>query len=198
MYLCKDFYLAYPQILRTVTAESYLVDFQSDVILRTLSAKLPALQAPTETEVAPPAQWATDPNLIINRLSFSHIIELLKADSALKRAFYEGQALQNNWSVRDLQRAMNSMLFERTGLSTDKAAVVSKHTTGQGLTAEDVFRNPYMLEFLNLNEKPEYSESDLEHPSSTVSAGFSRFLTSPFIGPQGFQALKTPIFKKFM
>lgn len=162
LYLCKDFYLAYPQILRTVTAESYLVDFQSDVILRTLSAKLPALQAPTETEVAPPAQWATDPNLIINRLSFSHIIELLKADSALKRAFYEGQALQNNWSVRDLQRAMNSMLFERTGLSTDKAAVVSKHTTGQGLTAEDVFRNPYMLEFLNLNEKPEYSESDLE------------------------------------
>lgn len=162
LYLCKDFYLAYPQILRTVTAESYLVDFQSDAILRTASAKLPALQAPTETEAAPPAQWATDPNLIVNRLSFSHIIELLKADSALKRAFYESQALQNNWSVRDLQRAMNSMLFERTGLSTDKAAVVRKHATGHGLTPADVFRNPYMLEFLNLAEKPEYSESDLE------------------------------------
>lgn len=104
LYLCKDFYLAYPQILRTVTAESYLVDFQSDAILRTLSAKLPALQAPTETEVAPPAQWATDPNLIINRLSFSHIIELLKADSALKRAFYEGQALQNIFLAQGLKR----------------------------------------------------------------------------------------------
>ena len=64
--------------------------------------------------------------------------------------------------MRELQRAMNSMLFERTGLSTDKAAVVQKHAQGTGLTAEDVFRNPYMLEFLGLSEKTEYSESDLE------------------------------------
>jgi hypothetical protein len=55
--------------------------------------------------------------LMINQLSFSHIIELLKADSVIKRDFYAIQAIQNGWSVRELQRAINSMLFERTGLS---------------------------------------------------------------------------------
>jgi hypothetical protein len=57
-----------------------------------------------------------DSTLLLSRLSFSHFIELLKADRYLKRRFYEIQTIKNNWSLRELQRAMNSMLFERTGL----------------------------------------------------------------------------------
>lgn len=158
----RQFYLTYPAIGQAVTDQLRGGNAKAQAILRSLSAKLSAPSGQTAIHQTVSGELVTDYNLIINRLSFSHIIELLKADSALKRAFYESQALQNNWSVRDLQRAMNSMLFERTGLSTDKAAVVSKHATGHGLTAADVFRNPYMLEFLNLTEKPEYSESDLE------------------------------------
>jgi len=93
------------------------------------------------------------------RLSFSHIIELLKADSQLKRDFYEIEVIRNCWSVRELQHAMNSMLFERTDLNTNKQAVLNKHINLDRLLPEDIFRNPYMLEFLGLKEE---TESDLE------------------------------------
>ncbi|WP_218588031.1 PDDEXK nuclease domain-containing protein [Chitinophaga jiangningensis] len=87
---------------------------------------------------------------------------MLKSDSPLKRSFYEKEAIKNNWSVRDLQRAINSMLFERTGLSSDKATLLRSQAKGEGLKPEDVFRNPYMLEFLGLEEKAVYTETELE------------------------------------
>ncbi len=61
--------------------------------------------------------------------------------------------MQNNWSVRDLKRAINSMLFECTGLSTNKESVLQRHIDERDLKPEDVFRNPYMLKFLGLEEK---------------------------------------------
>jgi len=100
--------------------------------------------------------------LLLSRLSFTHIVELLKADQPLQRAFYEVEAIKNNWSTCQLQRAMNSMLFERTGLSTDKAAVLEKYRSGEGMQATDIIRSPYVLEFLGLSDKAAYSESDLE------------------------------------
>ena len=161
LYLCKDFYLAYPDILRTLSAKYYLKNTGKIDILRTLSAK---------SEMADKSKVSKESSLysivdldkLINRLSFSHIIELLKADGGLKRTFYETETIKNNWSVRDLQRAMNSMLFERTGLSKNKKAVISKFDKNNDLIPENLFRNPYILEFLNLEEKAEYSESDLE------------------------------------
>jgi len=156
LYLCKDFYMAYPQILQTLSAKSYLAHFHAIENLQTVSAKSGNLEEPK----GEPSQ--TDLNLLLSRLGFSHFIELLKADSQLKRSFYEVQAIKNNWSVRELQRAINSMLFERTGLSTDKKAVLEKHRKEVDLNPEDVFRNPYLLEFLGLEEKPSYSENDLE------------------------------------
>ena len=57
---------------------------------------------------------------------------------------------------------MNSVLFERTGLSTSKQAVLEKQASQQKLLPEDFFRNPYMLEFLGLKQEIEYTESDLE------------------------------------
>lgn len=167
LYLCKDFYVAYPFIMRTVSAKLYISEFQKSAILRTLSAKL--TQAPAITDASQsqkvqsgPKESNDDFEKLINQLSFSHIIELIKADTIIKRRFYEMESIKNNWSVRELQRAMNSMLFERTGLSTNKQAVIKKHINQERLLPEDVFRNPYMLEFLELKEESEYSESDLE------------------------------------
>jgi predicted nuclease of restriction endonuclease-like (RecB) superfamily len=124
--------------------------FPSDPILRTLSAELGSdkIQA--------------DMNQLLTNLSFSHFIELLKAGTANKRRFYEMQTIKNNWSVRDLKRAIESLLYERTGLSSDKETVLKNHLLENDLKPEDVFRNTYMLEFLGLEEKPSYSESDLE------------------------------------
>ncbi len=63
-------------------------------------------------------------DILLGRLSFTHFVELLKIEPPLKRLFYETEAVVNNWSVRELQRAMESMLYERTGLSKDKEAVL--------------------------------------------------------------------------
>jgi predicted nuclease of restriction endonuclease-like (RecB) superfamily len=163
LYLCKDLYLAYPNILRTLSAKLYITQIQSLEILPTVSAKFVS-QNLNEIESLEYSDQISSiyPEILINRLSFSHFIELLKADSGFKRKFYELHTIKNNWAVRELQRAMNSMLFERVGLSADKSLVLEKHLLGVRLEPEDVFRNPYMLEFLGLEEKAEYSETDLE------------------------------------
>jgi predicted nuclease of restriction endonuclease-like (RecB) superfamily len=155
LYLCKDFYLAYPNILRTPSAKLYLTGFQDDGILQTLSAK-------SITEGKQESGKQVDSSLLLTRLSFSHFIELIKVDTSLKRSFYEVQAIKNNWSVRILKRAINSMQYERTGLSKDKKAVMEEKVKVAEAKPEDVLRNPYVLEFLGLDEKPSYTETDLE------------------------------------
>ena len=160
LYLCRDFYRAYPQILQTVSAKSYLVDFKPFAILQTVSAILPE---PNES---------ANLNLLLTNLSFSHFIELLKANTDVKRRFYEVHAIQNNWGVRDLKRAIESLLYERTGLSTDKEVTLKKNIVQYDVKPEDVFRNTYLLEFLGLEEKPSYSESDLEESIITNLQNF--------------------------
>jgi len=166
LYLCKDLYKAYPQILRSVSAKSYLNNFDDNRILRTVSAKSDS------GSKAAKLTSHVDINLLLDNLSSSHFIELLKADTLLKRNFYEVQAIKNNWSVRDLKRAINSLLFERTGLSIDKEITLKKFGNENDLKPEDVFRNPYLLEFLGLEEKASYSETDLEEAIITHLQNF--------------------------
>jgi predicted nuclease of restriction endonuclease-like (RecB) superfamily len=90
-------------------------------------------------------------------------LELVRIDDPWKRAFYENELLQGRWSKRQLQRQIGSLLYERTGLSTDKKAVIEKarrQERQQDVT--DLIRDPYVLEFTGLAERPEYLESDLE------------------------------------
>jgi predicted nuclease of restriction endonuclease-like (RecB) superfamily len=147
--------------LQTLSAKSYLVDFKPFAILQTVSAILPE---PDES---------ANLNLLLTNLSFSHFIELIKSDTDVKRRFYEVQAIQNNWGVRDLKRAIESLLYERTGLSTDKEATFKKHIVQNDVKPEDVFRNTYLLEFLGLEEKSSYSESDLEE---SIITNLQKFL----------------------
>lgn len=165
LYICKDFYLAYPEILRTLSAKLYLNDFQSFGISQTVSAKS---EQHEKARLLPQADY----NLLLNRLSFSHFIELLKIDIPLKRSFYEIEVIKNNWSVRELQRAMNSMLFERTGLSSDKQSVLDNHHRGSEMIPDDIFRNPYVLEFLGMEERLTYQETDLEEAIINHLHGF--------------------------
>ena len=154
LYQCREFYRAYPLILQTVSAElqrTGLVDAS-----KPFPTVAPALASDPQ---APPG---LAPELLLNRLSFSHFLEFLALDRPLQRAFYEVQAVKNSWSVRELKRAINSALYERTGLSTDKAAVLAGHAGTQPLVVADVVKNPYVLEFLGLEQRASYSESDLE------------------------------------
>jgi hypothetical protein len=63
------------------------------------------------------------------RLCWTHFIELIRIDDPLKRAFYEAECLEGNWSIRQLQRQIGSLLYERTGLSTDKESVIGRAST---------------------------------------------------------------------
>jgi predicted nuclease of restriction endonuclease-like (RecB) superfamily len=96
-------------------------------------------------------------------LSWSHYCELLKVEETLARSFYEQEAIHNNWSVRELKRQINSMLFERLALSKDPKAVIKMAEKGQIIEKpEDAIKDPYVLEFLNLKEETSYTESQLE------------------------------------
>jgi predicted nuclease of restriction endonuclease-like (RecB) superfamily len=153
LYFCKSFYLVYPQIFSTLPRKLQSTDSQYFI------KELPQISIDFIQDENLPYN---KPELLIDRLSFSHFIELLKAETPLKRIFYEVETIKNNWTIRDLERAINTSLYERTGLSTDKAAVIAKIKQGAVLMPNEVVRDPYILEFLGLDEKSEYSESDLE------------------------------------
>lgn len=94
-------------------------------------------------------------------LSWSHYRLLLRLEEPFKREFYEVECIRGNWSVRQLDRQIQSMLYERTALSRKKLSVISKaHEKPITLKPEDEIKDPYILEFLGL--KDEYSESHLE------------------------------------
>lgn len=124
-----------------------------------------AISAPVVRKSSVPLPTPLDAETVL-RLSWSHLIELLRLDDPWKRAFYENECLNGNWSKRQLQRQIESLLYERTGLSTNKRAVIER-ARRQGAAAPpdtiaEMIRDPYVLEFTGLAERPEYSEDDLE------------------------------------
>lgn len=96
-------------------------------------------------------------------LSWSHYVILSRIENADEQSFYEIEAKEGNWSVRELRRQLDSGLFERLALSKDKKKLKQLATKGQIIEKpEDVLKTPYVLEFLGLNDKTTYSETDLE------------------------------------
>lgn len=146
LYIYKTFYQLYPNIFQTVSGKLYINDLQRNTILQTVSEKLIAEQNQAENNEivilqSPSKKSILDIEKSINHLSFSHFIELIKQDNDAKRDFYEWQSIKNSWSVRELQRAVNSMLFERTGLSFDKEQVIKNQQKQLPLVAEDFSKN---------------------------------------------------------
>ena len=100
---------------------------------------------------------------VSTKLSWSHYVELLKIDDPLERSFYEKEAESEHWGVRELKRQMDSMLFHRLALSTDRAEVLRLAKEGEIIERpEDILREPYIFEFTGLPQLPVYKEGDLE------------------------------------
>jgi len=96
-------------------------------------------------------------------LSWSHYVRLISVDSEDTRRFYETEALRGGWSVRQIDRQISTLFYERTLLSKNKAAMLKKGAEAKledAVTPEEEIKDPFVLEFLNL--KDEYSENDLE------------------------------------
>ncbi|MBS5789817.1 PDDEXK nuclease domain-containing protein [Fusobacterium sp.] len=97
------------------------------------------------------------------RLSWSHYLILMRMENLDERNFYEIEAIENNWSLRELRRQIDSALYERLVLSRDKEKVKSLALKGQIIEKpEDIVKDPYILEFLGLEEQNSYSENRLE------------------------------------
>jgi len=155
---CRLFYQTYPQIWLTVSAEiqnSQYADMLSAVPAERLNIWLTP-SAESENNINVP------PELLLSRLSYSHFIELIRVEDELQRLFYEVEAIKNNWNIRELRRAIDTSLAFRTAMSTNKEAVIAKIKNLKPTTNAEVIRNPYILEFLELDEKSEYNESELE------------------------------------
>jgi len=136
----KAFYLAWP-ILRTASAE-----LPNERILQTPSAE----SVLTQIAARFPLPW-------------SAYVRLLTVKNVNARSFYETEALRAGWSVRQLDRQIQSQFYERTALSRNKAAMLAKGARpqpGDVISPEEEVKDPYVLEFLGLRD--EYSETDLE------------------------------------
>lgn len=97
------------------------------------------------------------------QLSWSHYLQLMRIENANERNFYEIEAAKSNWSVRTLQRQYNSSLYERLALSKDKSDILRLSTEGNVIAKpQDIIKQPTVLEFLGIEEKAKYVESDLE------------------------------------
>jgi len=103
------------------------------------------------------------PGQLHPNLSWTHYRTLLRVDKAEARAFYEIEAVKQNWSARELERQINSLLYERLALSKDKKGLLRLATKGHEIVAPtDVFKDPVVIEFLGLPESPRLVESKLE------------------------------------
>lgn len=100
---------------------------------------------------------------VMNELSWTHYLELIRIRDELKRNFYMKECINSNWSVRELARQINSLLYERLTLSKDRDIVLELSQKGQIFkTSKDLIKDPFVLEFLDIKENTNYLETDLE------------------------------------
>ena len=100
---------------------------------------------------------------LLERISYSHIEQLVAIEVDTKRAFYEVECIRGNWSVRELKRQINSLYYERSGLSLDKKKLSElAHLNDEHASPKLAIRDPYIFEFLGLKPREVMSESHLE------------------------------------
>jgi predicted nuclease of restriction endonuclease-like (RecB) superfamily len=183
----RQFYLTYPQIsealsdqfIRSLTVGSLPQLLGGAPIRGTLSPKLEnqltasilgsnSPESEFEAKVGSvstllPKKLQVPPDKLITKLSYSHLELLLNVDEPLKRTFYELECIKGTWSVRELKRQINSLYFERSGLSEKPellSELVHQKTTPQA--PKDIIKNVYAFEFLGISTKAILEESDME------------------------------------
>jgi predicted nuclease of restriction endonuclease-like (RecB) superfamily len=103
-------------------------------------------------------------NTLYSQLSWSHYKVLIRVDDPLKRDFYIAEATKNAWAVREMERQMNSLLYERLLVSQDQASVMAI-AKGDAIPTKPhhIIKDPTILEFLDLKPQAAYYEKDIEN-----------------------------------
>ncbi|MFC1679825.1 PDDEXK nuclease domain-containing protein, partial [Elusimicrobiota bacterium] len=158
----RVFYLEYPGLAIPHALRADLTDGASQRTLRaarrkpSISPKLPAIPQAVRA-----GSWR--PGRLHPNLSWTHYRRLLRVDKVDVRAFYEIEAIKNDWSARELERQINSLLHERLALSRDKKGLMRLALKGQeARKPADIFKDPVVMEFLGLPESPRLVETELE------------------------------------
>lgn len=167
--LYRSFYREYQSAGR-MWADPLAAEECAARIQPTVSVKSATTLGPTPSDVWTPmkaGQWnLADSVQALSRrfaLGWSHYVVLLTIDSPEERCFYEIESAANPWSVRELERQIDTSLYQRLALSRDKDEIRRLATEGQVVEkAADLIKNPLILEFLGLEDRPQYSEDELE------------------------------------
>ena len=158
--LCRQLYEIYPQIRKSLISKFGRLKIRKSPI-----SALPANFEVNDSQIVPTVstQLTAYGDKLIECLSFTHIVELIKVDDPLKRAFYEIECIRGNWSVRELKRQIASLYYERSGLSNNKKKLAEMVRSGaEAAEPKLAIRDPYIFEFLGLKSKEVMSESYLE------------------------------------
>jgi predicted nuclease of restriction endonuclease-like (RecB) superfamily len=158
----REFFQAYPEIQRATSVTS-LAGLGSPSFLQD-SASTEKIQQTLSVESFQSMWQATFTQIASSLpLGWSHYVELLTLEDPPERSFYEIEAASNQWSVRELQRQIASSLYQRLALSCDTNEIHRLAVEGQVVEkAADLIKNPIVLEFLGLQDRPHYSEDELE------------------------------------
>ncbi len=179
----RRLYLVYPQLKEPVA--QYIVS--QNQIRHTLSTefiepirRLPSAESATNIRRMPSAElddakrWMIPADKLFNRLTYSNLMLISTIDNPVKRAFYEMETIRGCWSYKELERQINSLYYERSGLSKNKEALSALvQQQAAPLQPKDVINTPVTLEFLGLNDRALVTESDLEQ---SILDNLQRFL----------------------
>jgi predicted nuclease of restriction endonuclease-like (RecB) superfamily len=179
----RGFYLGYPQLLDKGHALRDLL--APEVAAAAAPGKGHAPRDLSAVPLAAGAAW--QPGQLHAALAWTHYRALLKVRRAGARNFYEIEAVKNAWSARQLERQIDSLLFDRLAKSRDKPGVLALAREGfEPVQPADLIKDPYVLEFLQLPELPRLHESQLEEALISQLQGFLLELGSgfAFIGRQ--------------
>ena len=169
---CRQFYVSYPQILGTVSQELKMLPaigqtLSDQLKLYSITEKKSPSRNPAQN-LGTVSQQFTDADLrhtqqLLHSVSFSHFTELIKIDDPVKRQYYGMLAMRQTLSVRELRRQIDTLSYERLGLSTDKKKALARlEQKIKPQEPHDAVKDLYFFEFLKLPHDEVVEESDIE------------------------------------
>ena len=180
--LYRQFFQTYPQIAQEIPAffqknnlfqigQSMIAQLQSNEfqeveILQSVIAKSDSTNLPIwQSSIAKfnSEEFLVEPQRLLTELSYTHLVQLLPIKDSLKRAFYEIECINGCWSVRELQRQIETLYYERCGMSFTPEKLIERiRNNAETTDIQDIIKSPFTFEFLGLKSKDVVEESDIE------------------------------------
>lgn len=160
--MSRNFYKLYPQMVNLFVPNQ---KYSTASNISESSVQLKSNSSNNETNLICATvshKFQTSPELMISRLSFSHLREIMALDDPLARYFYEQECIKCTWSVRELRRQISTNLFVRAGISANPEKLLSLPSVQGHDSAELQIRQPFTFEFLGLKAQEVVDEHDLE------------------------------------